>query len=279
MKNSIKTLGMPVLASFLIAGSQMAQAGAWVGEKGSGYHKLAYNSFDADDFFGDNDGFENFQNDSISYYFETGLGNKLALFGSLSFQDLEQTISGQETSSSGLSDLELGLRYSLVDSSAYVLSAAFTFKAPYLYDEDDALPRGNGQEDYEGRLLFGKSLNRYGYFGAELGYRLRSGTPSDEIRYLLEYGFNITENVYFRTKLDGTESANNASVFLNSTGNLSTPQEFDLGKWELTAGWNFGEKGRYGKGKYGIEFTYTQDVYGDNTLDGDTFQVGFTYSH
>ncbi|UTW44421.1 hypothetical protein KFE80_08430 [bacterium SCSIO 12696] len=279
MKNPVKVLSAPLLVSFLIGGSQMAHAGAWVGEKGSGYHKIAYNAFDADDFFGDNDGFENFQNDSISYYFETGLGNKLALFGSLSLQDLEQTISGQETSSSGLSDLELGLRYSLVDSSAYVLSAAFTFKAPYLYDEDDDLPRGNGQEDYEGRLLFGKSLNKYGYFGAELGYRLRSGTPSDEIRYLLEYGFNATENLYFRTKLDGTESANNASVFLNNNGNLSTPQEFDLGKWELTAGWNFGKPGRYGRGKYGIEFTYTKDVYGDNTLDGETFQIGITYSH
>ena len=49
----------------------------------------------------------------------------------------------------------------------------------------------------------------YGYIGAEAGYRFRSEDPSDEYRYLLEYGISAGDNLYFRTKLDGTESAGN----------------------------------------------------------------------
>ena len=71
---------------------------------------------------------------------------------------------------------------------------------PYLYDEKDPLALGNGQEDFEFKLLLGKSLNSYGYVGAEFGYRLRTDSPSDEYRYLLEYGFNVNSNLYSTSK-------------------------------------------------------------------------------
>ncbi len=257
---------------------QPVYAGAWVPALGSGYHKLAFNYFEANELFGPDDDFENFTSESITYYFEAGIGNDFALFGSLPLQDLSQRIGGVQTESFGVGDVELGLRKQWV-SDPFVLSTSFTFKAPYFYDENAALPRGNGQEDYELRILFGKSLGEYGYFGVEGGYRFRTDDPSDEIRYLFEYGIGFGDNFYARTKLDGILSANNASATTLPSGNLSVPPQFDLGKLELTAGWNFGKPRPRTEGRWGMEFTWTRDLYGEDTLKGNTYQIGLTFVH
>jgi hypothetical protein len=256
--------------------SQSSMAGAWVAAKDSGYSKLSVNTYNADEFKGDSPDFGEFNSDNITYYGEYGLGSNFALYGSVTYQWLDQTDSvGNEVSSSGLGDTEIGVRYQW-QAEPFVLSTSLLLKLPYLYDEEDALPRGNGQEDIEFRMLIGKSLYPYGYFGMEAGYRHRTDAPSDEYRYLLEYGVDFSENVYFRTKLDGILSANNADL-VNApdvtSGNLTLLPEFDLGKLELTLGYNFGA---VAKQRWGLELTYTQEIYGENTLQGDGFQLGLT---
>jgi len=262
------SLSLPI---FLAAGN--VSAGAWVAEKGSGYIKLGYADFESDTYRGDNSSFENFRGRNNSLYAEYGLGNKLAIYGSLLHQSYDQidAIAGK-SSASGFGDVELGVRYQW-KSKGYVLSSSFLVKTPFLYEIEDGL--GNGQEDYETKILFGKGLDQYGYVGAEIGYRLRTGDPSDEYRYLLEYGFNINQNLYVRTKLDGILSAENSEVdSAIILDNLSNPLEFDSGKLELTAGWNF-QKNPALKG-YGLELTYTREIYGENILEGDSFQLGIT---
>ena len=268
-----RSLSAGLLASALFVGQ--ANAGAWVAAKGDGYTKLGISDYKATSFFGEQPDFAEFSGTSVSFYGEYGLGNNWGVYTSALYQDIEQTnASGQTTSNSGLGDLDLGVKYQW-QAKPFVLSTSFAVKLPFLYDEDDALPLGNGQEDYEFRVLLGKSLNRYGYLGFELGYRFRTDEPSDEIRYLIEYGVNFTENFYFRTKLDGIESANNADDVQTVTGNLSRTPEFNIGKLELTAGWNFGKPNDKGQ-RWGAEITYTDDLYGDDTLEGDGFQIGIT---
>ena len=267
------SLTASLLAAALFAGQ--ANAGAWVAEKGKGYSKVGVSDYEATSFFGDQPDFAEFNGTSVSFYGEYGLGNNWGVYTSVLYQDIDQTnASGQTTSNSGLGDLDLGVKYQW-QAKPFVLSTSFAVKLPYLYDDDDALPLGNGQEDYEFRVLLGKSLNRYGYLGFELGYRFRTEEPSDEIRYLIEYGVNFSENFYFRTKLDGIESANNADSFQTLTGNLSRTPEFNIGKLELTAGWNFGKPNDRGQ-RWGAEITYTDDLYGDDTLEGDGIQFGIT---
>lgn len=264
-----------ILAFSLPLLSLQAYAGAWVPEEGKGYVKLGVSDYEATDFFGTNNDFTEFSGNNYSLYAEHGLGNKLAIFGSLLYQDIEQTDGSLNTqSATGLGDLELGLRYQLTEGPN-IFSVAYITKLPYLYDEDDTLPRGNGQVDHEFRLLYGRSLHPYGYIGVEAGYRLRNGNPSDEYRYLVEYGFSATKNLYFRTKLDGIESARNADSVTTGAGNLSVTPEFDLGKFELTVGWNFDKKSG-SDSQWGLELTYNKDLYGTNALDGDGFQLGLT---
>ncbi len=251
-------------------------AGAWVPVEGSGYAKIGYSYYQSDEFFG-NDGSEqaiDFSGQNYSFYGELGIAKNIAIYGTLLYQKLEQSDSQNvPTQSSGLGDAEIGVKYQWL-MQPFVVSTSLLAKLPYLYDKEGALPRGNGQEDYELRLLIGHSLNKYGYFGAEAGYRFRSGSPSDEYRYLLEYGFSVNKNVYLRTKLDSTISANNENL-TNNSANLSMTTAFDLTKIELTTGWTF-NKTKSSNNKWGIEATYRRDLAGDNTLKGHAIDIGFT---
>ena len=161
-----RSLTVSLLASTLFAGQ--ANAGAWVAEKGDGYTKLGISDYEATSFFGDQPDFSEFSGTSVSFYGEYGLGNNWGVYTSALYQDIEQTnASGETTSNSGLGDLDLGVKYQW-QAEPFVLSTSFAVKLPFLYDDDDALPLGNGQEDYEFRVLLGKSLNRYGYLGLSL---------------------------------------------------------------------------------------------------------------
>jgi len=146
------------------------------------------------------------------------------------------------------------------------------FKAPYLYSDDSELPLGNGQEDFEGKLLFGKSFGALGYGGLEVGYRVRTDDPVDEFRFLVEYGFDVNERTYLRTKLDGIHAASSSDAATGAQGalvnavNPQLPLEFDLGRLEYTAGYKFTDT-------VAGEITGTTAVYGDNTLKGTNIQV------
>ena len=264
---------------FSIFGGSAAQAGAWVPEPGKGYHKVASNFFRATDFFGSGSNVEEFTNTNLNYYGEYGLAPRLAVFGTLAFTRLTQTAGGRRTDYVGLGDLDLGIRYGLL-TEPFVLSTSLLWKSPYFYDDDVALPPGNGQNDLEFRLLAGKSLGRWGYLGVENAYRFRFEEPSDEYRFLFEYGASLSDQLYVRTKLDLITSIQNGDPIDQGVGNPSLNPEFDLGRLELTAGWNFRPpEGETPWGRFGVEATYTRDLYGDQTLRGDTVQLGVTFVH
>jgi protein XagA len=144
-------------------------------------------------------------------------------------------------------------------------------KIPGSYDKNDALPLGNGQFDTELRLLYGRSLYQWlpGYANLELGYRWRAEAPSDEIRYLVEFGVDLTKKIYARAKLDGTLSVDNGKR-LDVGGNPTATNNFDLGKLELAAGYQITPA-------LGLEASYRPDVYGQNTAAGANYSLALYY--
>lgn len=270
MANSfIRTL--PLFACSLFIAGQ-AHAGAWTAKKGDQYLKGALNYFETSNRFGPEGTFENFRNINFNVYWEYGIEDNLTFFATGSLTDLENRADGLETSNTGVGDIELGLRYRLIDGPV-IVSLQGLFKAPYLYSEDSELPLGNGQEDFEGKLLFGKSFGPYGYGGLEVGYRFRTEDPVDEFRILAEYGFDLNDKVYLRTKFDNIIAAQssdddtaNGAVPVDIAINPQLPLEFDLGRVEYTAGYKFSPT-------FSGEITGTTAVYGDNTLKGTNVQV------
>ena len=254
-----------------------AFAGAWTAKKGTNYLKGAVNYFDTSSRFGDEGVFENFSNTNFNVYWEHGVRDDLTFFATGSLTDLENRSNGVETSETGVGDIDLGLKYRLINGPV-IVSVQGLFKAPYLYDENSELPLGNGQEDFEGKILFGKSFGDLGYGGLELGYRVRTEEPVDEFRFLVEYGFDLSEDVYLRTKLDGIHAAGSSDIldanagvdtdspfFVEAALNPQLPLEFDLGRLEYTAGYKINDK-------FAAEITGTTAIYGDNTLSGTNIQ-------
>lgn len=256
------------LAACLFHGQ--AHAGAWTLEKGAVYNKIAANYFTSDSTFGTGaEGFEEFTDFTVNYYGEFGLTDKLTLITQIPLRRSENTTAGESVDTFGVGDVDIGLRYNLLNEK-WVVSGQFLYKAPFLYDEDEELPLGNGQSDFEFRLQAGRSLFPYGYVGFEAGYRIRAEDPSDEFRYLAEYGFDLNKNVYLRTKLDVIQAIDSTDIEIDLTGSPAFPNAFDLGKVEASIGYKFNAKSS-------IEFTFTESIFGENILDGQTYQLGYVF--
>jgi len=291
------------------------RAGAWCMQEGALYSKLSYNYyFTVDTFDGDghkhrNPNGSSFRDENITWYNEYGLFDNFTLFASVPYKMLYSRVKNiervgdakrlQSTSEryDGLGDLDVGFRYGLL-KEPLVLSLQLLTKAAWFYDGDEEVPPGNNQNDYELKLLAGKSLWPFpGYCGLELGYRWRTSAPSDEYRYLLEFGMNPTKKFSFRVKLDGIASVKNASLpeqkpavssyidydtgQLIKTGsqpsaggsafaNPSLGYEYDLGKLEFTLGYQQNKN-------WSFEFTYTNYPYGESIAAGDQYSFALVY--
>jgi hypothetical protein len=153
-----------------------------------------------------------------------------------------------------------------------VFSAQALVKIPEAYDEDDDVPLGNGQYDYEARLLYGQSLYpRFpGYVNAELGYRFRAEDPADELKYLIEAGVDFTSTLYGRVKLDGILGMDNAEEGSRNNVNPSATNDYDLGKLEAALGWKCLKD-------WGLELGYRPEIYGKNISAGENFSLAIIY--
>ncbi len=248
-----------------------AMAGPWTLEQGKTYNKPAVNFFTGNSIFGtQQDGFVVFEDLNFTYYNETGITDNLSFIASIPIKEIrrvDRNAAGVPVTqrTTGVGDIDLGLRYNL-SKGPIVVAVQGLFKLPYAYNRNNPLPLGNGQEDFEGRLQLGRGFGKAGYVVVEAGYRYRVGAPSDEFRYLVEYGVDLGKSTYVRTKLDGIASIRNETRLIAANRNPTLPLAFDLAKLELTAGRRITKK-------LGVEFTVTPNIYGDNTLTGTNFQL------
>lgn len=263
-----------LVSLFFAASASVAFAGAWTAKDGAFYDKAAFNfyssqkNFDSSADRKDTPNNGKFTDYNLSNYLEYGLTNDLTLINSLAYKWLENEDNNTRSKGYGLGDIDLGLRYKLLDSDKIgIVSSQLLVKIPGPYDTDDALPLGNGQFDTELRLLYGRSLYPLipGYGNVELGYRWRAEDPSDEIRYLIEFGVDLSKVVYTRAKLDGTFSVDNGQK-IDTSGNPTTTNNFDLGKLDLTVGYKAAPS-------WGVEASYVPSIYGQNTSAGSTYTL------
>ncbi|MDD2539778.1 MAG: hypothetical protein PHH28_01890 [Desulfuromonadaceae bacterium] len=249
-------------------------AGAWTAKQGGFYDKLSFNYYYSHETFdstGNRKGMANngkYTDYNLCNYIEYGLLDNLTVINSLTYKWLENEDNSMLAKGYGLGDVDLGLRYKIVDSEKLgIVASQLLVKIPGAYDTTDPLPLGNGQYDTELRLLYGRSLYPVipGYANVEIGYRWRAEAPSDEIRYLVEFGVDVTKDFYTRAKLDGTFSVNNGSK-IDTNGNPTSTNNFDLGKLDLTVGFKAASN-------WGLEASYTPEIYGQNTAAGATYSL------
>lgn len=283
MKFTGKNFKIATASVFLVClTASQCFAGAWTAEKGAMYHKLSTNHYSADEYFDDDSERTdyaqngNFRDLNAGYYVEYGLLDNLTLNGSISFKSLKFENDSIINKSSGFSDLELGAKYRILETRGGAFSVQGLVKIPDTYDENDAVPMGNGQYDTEMRFLFGQSLSPVipAYLNIETGYRFRAEEPADEIRYLLEFGMDFSANCYGRIKLDGIYGMNNeddeASISGSGSGNPTASPNYDLGKLDMAVGYKMDKNAA-------IEFGCRPEIYGKNTSAGVNWSVSYVY--
>jgi len=276
MKNLFQS---SIVAILMVTATATASfAGAWTAKKHASYEKFAFNYYYSDETFNkngsrhgtsDNGEFDDYD---ICNYFEYGLFDSLTLINSLTYKWLYNENDQINSKGYGLGDVDLGARYKILDSEKIgIVSTQLLVKIPGTYDKNDALPLGNGQVDVEGRLLYGRSFYPYlpAYGNVELGYRWRAEDPSDEFRYLIEFGADITKALYGRIKLDGTFSIDNGKK-TDGSGNPTTTNNFDLGKLDIALGYKITPA-------WGVEASYRPDIYGQNTAAGANYSLALTW--
>lgn len=267
-----------VAIALLSASATPSLGGAWTQQPGHLYERLAFNLYVADRNFdrdGDRVDFANngeFTDVNLSNYFEYGLTESLSVLGSLTYKRIEKNDDLRTDTTWGIGDIDLGLRRRLLENRLGIFAVQGLVKIPETYDDNDPLPLGNGQYDVEGRLLYGRSLWPLlpGYSNLELGYRWRDGDPSDEIRYLIEVGFDLSSQLFTRAKLDGVFSVDNGSR-RDASGNPTTTNNFDLAKLDLTVGYRLSKA-------WGVEAAWTPALYGQNTAAGATYTLAISYA-
>ena len=271
MKSNLATIALTIM--LMAAWGIECHAGAWTARKYSFYNKLAFNYYFSDQTFdssrdrvdtASNGEFDDF---NISNYFEFGLTDDLTVINSFAYKWLENDTDQVTSKAHGIGDIDLGARYKLLDNAAGIVSAQYLMKIPGGYSKNDPLPLGNAQYDHEFRLLYGRSLYPFipGYGNVELGYRWRTGDPSDEYRYLIEFGMDFTERFYGRAKLDGILSRKNGRD-IDRSGNPTATNNYDLGKLDLALGYKV-------RPSWGVEASYVPELYGKNTSAGATYSL------
>lgn len=264
-----------VLIAVIMSSSQVF-AGAWTAKQGGMYNKLAFNYFESKHYY-DRDGDRHrlaydgeYSDTNLNWYLEYGLTDQLTMIGSFYYKWLEQENDYFKAKSDGVGDFEIGLKWKILDDPVVLAIQALT-KISGPYDDDEIPGLGNNQNDFELRLLLGKSLYPLPlYMGLEAAYRWRSKAPADEWRLLAEVGGNAGKYFYGRVKLDCLFSANNADSGAGFTNITLTP-EYDLITLETTAGVNFNKH-------LSLELSYSPTIYGENTAAGFSVSSALIYS-
>jgi len=301
-----------IIGALFLTSPDISRAGAWCAPEGAFYGKLSLNRYSTDKTFtsnGSQDHLANggkFYDTNMTFYGEYGLSDRLTLSFSLPYKWLQSAYWNEYTEDdqtkrqhvtkhyNGPGDMEAGLKLGLI-KEPFVGSVQFLYKNAGLYTSREKVLPGNNQSDYELRLLAGKSLWPFpGYCGAEAGYRFRTKAPSDEFKYLLEFGMDLFGPLSLRVKLDGTKSMHNAqkvpaakpqrsayvdeatgevivsestSVTSGAASNPSLGLEYDLGKLETTLSYKLTEH-------WSGEVSYTTYPYGKNISSGHMYSIG-----
>lgn len=273
----MKRLYCLFLLSLFLFQSENIFAGAWTSGQGHMYNKFAINYFTSSRQY-DDDGDKHkipfngkFHDFNLNWYEEYGVIDNMNLITSVYYKWLTDENRYIESKSNGISDIDIGIKYNLIKNPV-VLSVQGLFKLEGPYDIKDMPSLGNGQNDFELKLLLGKSLERLPiYFGLEAGYRWRFEDPSDEWRVLLEVGGSY-QDFYGRLKVDSIISARNADERDRAViSNISMTPQFDLTKLDMTIGYNIDKK-------WAVEASYTPTIYGENTTAGYTMSAALIFS-
>lgn len=180
-------------------------AGAWSQQKGHSYTKMTFIYSDASGVYGSTSPAE-FTDYAVYFYGEYGFFNQATIILNTPLfkqsQNEANFVRGQTTGYLA-GDLELQAKYQFL-SKPVVASVLGGAKIPVAYDIVDNPPLGNGETDFDAKLLLGASFYPLpAYATGDIGYRFRGGQFVDELHYNLEAGYTVFNKFLLKFMFNG----------------------------------------------------------------------------
>ena len=263
--------------------SATATAGAWAQDDRGIYAKLAGSfEFANEQYKESGETFQllseddpgSFRTYNSNLYVEFGLLPKLTAIASGSFKSLTVDSEAVRATTTGLSDLQFGLKLQFLDKPL-VLSAMLTGGFPMGYTVTHPDPRtpalGNGVPTGEASLLIGKSLYPIPiYVSGSAGFRIR-GDRSDgpnyppEVPLFFEVGYGPTDWLWARGVVSANWGLGNPEAIDTVSFSPATQRYVKVGPSVI---FNIA-------GTYQVNVDYLYAPWGVNTLRSHQVSVGF----
>ncbi len=263
-----------------------ALAGGWTRQQGTGYYKLRFQLIRADMFYepnGNKTPITPLGDYTISFYGEYGITDRLTGIGYVPLYKritLDRVVGrpsgivyfpGDETS--GIADIDLGVRLGLVRQAPTVLAVAVMFGIP-VGDENqpNGLLSGDGEFNQLVALEAGHSFHPLPMFAtARIGFNNRTRGFSDEFHYGAQVGYTLNRLVTLILHARGVESLRNGdnTVIGGMNGLYANNQQY----------LEYGLEGIYLlSDAYGVSLGVDTATRGRNVLSALKFSFGLSMS-
>lgn len=192
----------------------------WPRKKGKGYAQVSLGRAAADKGFdasrksgplGSFNNPEDYTEFAVYAYMEYGLSDQATLVASTYGKRIRVVDDLGSHYTTGLSDLIVQIRYTILEKGPLVISPHIGFKTPMGYDSGSAPPLGSGSADLLANAALGYSLHPApAYLGMSFGLQFRGGSIQNEYYGHVEGGVYVNPKFLLRGRLDLVESTKNS---------------------------------------------------------------------
>jgi len=190
---------LALVLSVLLAPS-LLYAGAWGQKKGDGFISLQSYYYSTDHYY-DHDGDSHarggrFTKVELNPYMEYGLTDQDTLILNLFYDWLSDDVTGEDKTTSGLADIEVGWQRCIYTGPTWVSSLQALAIIPTGYDIQDDPRLGYDRFGGELALLVGRPFSfgqRDGFLDMRCGLRGYAGYPSTQLRAAITSGYFVAE--------------------------------------------------------------------------------------
>jgi len=250
--------------------------GAWPQKKGSGYYKISFLYLSGDNIY-NSDGVKipiaQFNDFTIGAFGSFGITENLTgflnvtLFKSTTLDSASQD-AGFDTEVSGFGDIDIGVKYGLLKFDKTVISGKLLFGIPTgKGTPDGGLLTGDGEFNQAIGIEAGHSFWPVKVYLTEgILFNNRTNGFSDDFRYYIESGVNISNSLLLIVRLHGLISFNNGDpdvkggfgIYSNNQQYLAYNAEL---VYKITSNW-------------GISAYYESGTNGKNIISAPIINVG-----
>lgn len=270
-----------VLGTFFLLHLNTYAGGPWASGKGRGYSQLGISLNTYDRLLSSSNRLDRTVTDNtLQLYAEYGLTEKWTLTGVVPFKLLSTgksllnpnnpQVTLPSGNLAGFGNITLAAKYTFYQKGIHFAGQLLTEAPNYSIDTGSGLRTGYNSFTVCPSLLLGTGTKRiYGF--TNLGYALRSGGYSEEVRYDLEIGFSPFKRFWTALAFNNKNSLKNGNVVEgNVTKTALYVNDQSYNAWGLKLAYGITEN-------IGLNLSVYGAFYGENVAAAPTFNSSIYY--